>query len=99
MARTGAWKQRGNHVEVYSRVVYRTVVKVGKPIPEAETTETLKVRKGKYWTAWEDGRRYAKLLQLKDWGYLADLIRCDREYFDGEKRTSGVQPCMPQAQE
>lgn len=95
---TGSWKQEGNHVIVKSRIVYRTVVIMGRPIPEVESTESLRAVKGRYWTVWDDKGRYAALPQFKDWGYLASLIRCDREYFDGNKRTDGVQPCMPQSQ-
>jgi len=44
---------------------------------------------------WNDEGRYVPLPQFKDWGYLTDLIRCDRAYFDGEKPVDGMQPCMP----
>jgi hypothetical protein len=95
----GSWKQEGDHVAVHSQIVYRTVVIVGRPIPEAETVEHLKVRKNQYWTVWDHKWRYVPLRQFKDWGYLASLIRCDREYFDGQKRTTGTQPCMPQPEQ
>ena len=93
MVGIGTWKQEGNHVAVRSRIVYRTVVIIGKPIPEAETIESLTGSKGTYWTVSDDKGHCTALLQFKDWGYLADLIRCDREYFDGERRTDDVQPC------
>jgi hypothetical protein len=93
---TGTWQQEGSRITVTSRIVYRTVVVMGKPIPEAETIESLTGTKGQYWTVSDDKGRYAPLSQFKDWGYLGDLIKCDREYFDGEKRTDGVQPCAPQ---
>jgi hypothetical protein len=92
----GSWKQEGDHVAVHSRIVYRTVVIFGRPIPEAETVEHLKARKSQYWTIWDDKGRCVPLRHFKDWGYLASLIRCDREYFDGQKRTTGTQPCMSQ---
>jgi hypothetical protein len=92
----GTWKQDGNQVSVNSRIVYRTVVVFGRPIPEAETTEYLTATKGRYWTVRDDKGRYVRLAQFNDWGYLASLIRCDREYFDGKKRTDGTQPCAPQ---
>ena len=91
----GTWRQDGDHVSVNSRIVYRTVVVFGRPIPEAETNEYLTSNKGRYWTVRDDKGRYVKLAQFKDWGYLASLISCDREYFDGEKRTDGLQPCAP----
>jgi hypothetical protein len=92
----GTWKQDGNHVSVDSRIVYRTVVISGRPIPEAQTTEYLTTTKGRYWTVRDDKGRYVGVERFKDWGYLASLIGCDREYFDGEKRTDGVQPCALQ---
>jgi hypothetical protein len=93
---TGTWQQEGNRITVTSRIVYRTVVRMGKPIPEAETIESFTGRKGQNWTVSDDKGRYAALSQFKDWGYLATLIRCDREYFDGKKRTDGLQPCASQ---
>ncbi len=96
MVGIGTWRQDGDHVSVNSRIVYRTVVVFGRPIPEAETTEYLTTNKGRYWTGRDDKRGYVRLSQFKDWGYLASLISCDREYFDGEKRTDGIQPCPPQ---
>jgi len=69
---------------------------IGKRIPEAETIESLTGRKGRYWTVSDGKGSYAALSPFKDWGYLATLIRCDREYFDGEKRMDGEQPCAPQ---
>jgi len=92
----GTWKQDSNHISVNSRIVYRTVVISGRPIPEAQTTEYLTATKGRYWTVRDDKGRYVGVERFKDWGYLASLIRCDREYFDGEKRTDGIQPCAPQ---
>lgn len=94
----GSWQQQDNDVVIRSRVVYRTVVIIGKPIPEAESIESLKAAKERYWTVWNDKGRYAALPQFKDWEYVATLIRCDREYFDGEKQTDGIQPCAPQSQ-
>ena len=92
----GAWKQEGSRVAVNSRIVYRTVVFTGKPIPEPETIELLEVKKGRFWTVWDDKGHYIALSRFKDWGYLASLIRCDRSYFDGTKETDGVLPCAPQ---
>jgi len=91
----GRWRQDGDHVVINSRIVYRTVVIFGRPIPEPETAESLRAGKRRYWTVWDERGRYVALLHFNDWGYLASLIRCDREYFDGEKRTEGVQPCAP----
>ena len=96
MVGIGTWKQDGEHVSVNSRIVYRTVVISGRPIPEAEITESLIATEERYWTVRDGKGSYARLVQFKDWGYLASLIRCDREYFDGEKRTEGIQPCGPQ---
>ena len=95
---TGTWRQEANRIAVTSRIVYRTVVIAGRPIPEAETKESLTVTKRQYWTVSDDKGRYNALSRFKDWGYLATLIRCDREYFDGEKRTDGVQPCAQQSE-
>jgi hypothetical protein len=93
----GTWKQDGDHVSVNSRIVYRTVVISGRPIPEAETTEHLTTAaKGRNWTVRDDKGRYVRLAQFGDWRYLASLIKCDREYFDGRERTDGIQPCAPQ---
>ena len=93
----GTWQQQDNDVVIRSRIVYRTVVIIGRPIPEAESVESLKAAKERYWTVWDDKGRYAEMPPFKDWGYLATLIRCDREYFDGEKQTDGAQPCAPQS--
>jgi hypothetical protein len=91
----GHWYQEHDKLVVTSRIVYRTVRVEGRPIPEAETVEKLSFKKQQYWAAWNKEGRYAPLPRFKDWGYLTDLIRCDREYFDGEKQEDGVQPCMP----
>ena len=100
MVGIGTWKQDDNHVSVNSRIVYRTVVIFGRPIPEAKTTEYLTTAKGtrlgRDWTVRDDKGRYVGLVRFDDWSYLASLIRCDREYFDGRKRTDGIQPCAPQ---
>jgi hypothetical protein len=95
---TGTWRKEGSRITVTSRIVYRTVVIKGKPIPGAETTASFTGTKQLYWTVSDDKGRYAALPQFKDWEYLVSLIKCDREYFDGEKRTDGVQPCAPQAE-
>jgi hypothetical protein len=92
----GNWKVEGERVVISLRIVYRTVVIMGKPIPESELVERLKVSKRRYWTVWDDNEQYTPLPQFKDWTYLATLIRCDREYFDGKKQVDGIQPCMPQ---
>jgi hypothetical protein len=84
-------------VLVTSRIVYRTVVIIGRPIPEGETHERLSATNDGGWTVWNAEQRYTPLPEFKDWAYLGDLIRCDREYFDGKKHMEGVQPCMPQA--
>jgi hypothetical protein len=94
----GRWHQEHDQLVVTSRIVYRTVNIKGRPIPEADTVEKLSFRKGQYWTVWNKEYRYVPLPQFKDWGYLTDLIRCDREYFDGEKHVDGVQPCMPSSE-
>jgi hypothetical protein len=94
----GTWKQDGNHVSVNSRIVYRTVAISGRPIPEAQTAEYLTATKRRYWTVRDDRGRYVGGVRFRDWGYLASLIRCDREYFDGEKGTDGIQPCAPQSE-
>ena len=91
----GRWHQEHDKLIVTSRIVYRTVVVKGRPIPEADIVEKLSFKKGQYWAVWNKEVHYAPLPQFDDWGYLATLIRCDREYFDGEKRLDGVQPCMP----
>jgi hypothetical protein len=92
----GKWKQDRAKVLVSSRVVYRTVVIMNRPIPEPESTEQFIAEKGTYTTTQgEKQRRYAPMPKFKDWGFLADLIRCDREYFDGKKHVDGVQPCRP----
>lgn len=91
----GQWHQERDKLVVTSRVVYRTIVIIGKPIPEADIAENLSFKKRRDWTVWNQEGRYAPLPQFTDWGYLSDLIRCDREYFDGEKHRDGVQPCMP----
>jgi hypothetical protein len=90
--------KRGDHIAITSRIVYRTVVVAGRPIPEAETNASLTVTNRRYWKVSDDKGRYAALSQFKDWGYLASLIRCDREYYDAEKRADGVQPCAPQTE-
>lgn len=95
---TGTWRKEGNRITVASRIVYRTVVISGKPIPEVETIDSFTGTKRLYWRVSDDKGRYVALPQFKDWEYLASLIKCDREYFDGEKRTDGVQPCAPQAE-
>ena len=91
----GRWHQERDKIVVISRIVYRTVVVKGRPIPERDIVEELRFTKGQYWTVWNKEGHYARLQQFDDWGFLADLIRCDREYFDGEKHVDGVQPCMP----
>ena len=91
----GRWHIEQDKVVVTSRIVYRTVVILGRAIPEAETVEKFSFKQGQYWTVWNKEGRYAPLLRFGDWGYLTDLIRCDREYFDGKKRVDGLQPCMP----
>ncbi|HJT68800.1 MAG TPA: hypothetical protein VJ731_01300 [Terriglobales bacterium] len=95
---TGTWSQKGNRITVKSRIVYRTVVITGKPIPEAETIDSFTGAKEHYWTVSDDNGRYTALPHFKDWEYLADLIKCDREYFDGKKRIDGIQPCAPKPQ-
>ena len=96
VVRVGTWKQEGDHLLVTSRIVYRTVVIIGRPIPESETHERLFTTKEKEWTVWDAEQRYTPLPEFKDWGYLGALIQCDREYFDGNKHIKGLQPCMPQ---
>jgi hypothetical protein len=91
----GQWHQGHDRLVVTSRIVYRTVIVKGRPLPEADIVEKLSFKKGQYWTVWNKDGHYAPLRQFDDWGYLADLIRCDREYFDGEKHVDGAQPCMP----
>lgn len=98
MVAIGSWQQQDSDVVIRSQIVYRTVVIIGRPIPEAESVESMKAAKERYWTVWDDTGRYAALPEFKDWGYLATLIRCDREYFDGKKQTDGIQPCAPQSQ-
>src|SRR5580704_5756114 len=71
---TGTWHQEGSRMAVTSRIVYRTVVIIGRSIPEAETIESLTGRKGRYWTVSDDKGCYAALSPFKDWGYLATLI-------------------------
>lgn len=95
---TGTWRKEGNRIIVTSRIVYRTVLIMGTPIPESETIDTFTGTKRLYWKLSDGKGRYASLPQFKDWEYLASLIKCDREYFDGEKRRDGVQPCTPQAE-
>ncbi len=95
MVGVGIWKVEGDHVAVSSRVVYRTVVVMGRPIPEAESVERMSVDKGRHWIVWDDKERYNPLPEFKDSEYLASLIGCDRTYFDGKKQVDGIQPCMP----
>jgi hypothetical protein len=94
----GRWHQEHDKLVVTSRIVYRTIVIEGRPIPEAGILEKFSFRKGRYWTLWNNDGRYVPLAHFKDWGYLTDLIHRDREYFDGEKRLDGEQPCMPSPQ-
>lgn len=95
VVRVGRWQQDGNQLVVSSRVVYRTVDLPETPIPEPEIVERFNFKRNQYWTLWNDKERYAPLQHFEDWGYLTDLIRCDREYFDGRKHYDGEQPCMP----
>lgn len=94
----GRWHQDHDKLVVASRIVYRTVVVKGRPIPEADIVEELSFKKGQYWTVWNEEARYVPLPQFKDWRYLTDLIRCDRVYFDGERPVDGMQPCMPSSE-
>jgi len=91
----GRWHEEHDKLVITSRIVYRTVVIKGRPLPEADIVEKLSFKKGRYWTVWNKAGRYGPLPKFVDWGYITDLIRCDREYFDGEKPVDGVQPCMP----
>ena len=91
----GRWQKEHDKLVITSRIVYRTVIITGRPLPEADTVEKLSFKKEQYWTVWNKDGHYVPLPKFGDWGYLTDLIRCDREYYDGQKPVDGVQPCMP----
>jgi hypothetical protein len=96
VVKAGTWSRAGDDVTATAQTVYRVVMSQ-QPIPDAPKTETYaKVPNGALKRT-KDNAVFRPLPRFDDLGFLADLVSCDRRYWDGQKDIDGPQPCMSQA--
>ena len=96
VVKLGAWKTANGAVTITSRTVYREIVLPGETIPGPEGVERFRgvFRDGNWYLA-ADKKRFRPMRGFSDLNFLATVIACDREYYDGEKYLDGPHPCMP----
>jgi len=96
VVKVGTWKRAKDAVTITSRTVYREIVRRGQSIPGPEVVEQFRVVSGDgTWHLATDSSRFEPMQGFQDLDFLAAVIACDREYYDGEKYLDGPHPCRP----
>jgi len=97
VVKTGKWERKGEKLTVTSRTVYMTVLAYGRPMPSQPEPESFSVPSDGQIRRDKDYAPFRRTAKFIDIGFLANLISCDRLYYDGQKPLDGPHPCMPSA--
>jgi hypothetical protein len=96
VVKIGKWIMSNDSVTITSRTVYREIAMLGRAIPSPENVEQFRgMSRDGYWYLKKNKARYEPARRFEDLDFLAGVIACDRDYYDGEKHHDGPQPCFP----
>lgn len=95
VVKAGTWFRVGSNITVTAQTVYRVVVMSKQKIPDDPENETFTAPNGALKRN-KDNTVFRSVPGFDDLGFLADVISCDRRYWDGQKDVDGPQPCMNQ---
>jgi len=100
VVKIGKWSGTKSTVTIKSQTVYREIVISGRAIPEPEVVEEFRsTSRAGYWRLRLADRHFEPLPNFRDFDFLASVIACDREYYNGKDHLEGPQPCRSPGRE